>query len=269
METSQQNRRIAITSLFVSLLCIGFASSRSHEAEAENGLASAEPVKQVKVNTPVESDEERLARLSDQNRWVVLASETGSLESLFVDSANPVLASAAVSRLVQEQSQDWPVGYRRDFLGSLSEQAIESGVENQLPPSVTLAQAVLESGWGRSGLATKHNNLFGVKSGSHSDGVVLSSWEGGGAQRSRVDSRFRAYDDWSESLVHHNLLISTDRRYLTARTAWKDWEAYIDELAPVYATDPQYVDRVSQIVQRYDLDAWDDLVARRVAKQDL
>jgi flagellum-specific peptidoglycan hydrolase FlgJ len=40
-------------------------------------------------------------------------------------------------------------------------------------------------------------------------------------------------------------------------------------LAPVYATDPHYVDRVSQIVQRYDLDAWDDLVARRVAKHAL
>ena len=267
MEKSQQNRRIAVTALFVSLVGVSVSALQSHEPVDE--LGSEETPQSVKVNVPVESDEERLLRLSDQHRWVVLPSEAGSLESLFVDSANPVLASAAVSRLVQEQSLDWPVGYRRDFLGSLSEQAIESGVENQLPPSVTLAQAVLESGWGRSGLATKHNNLFGVKSGSHSDGVVLSSWEGGGAQRSRVASRFRAYDDWSESLVHHNLLISTDRRYVTARTAWKDWEAYIDELAPVYATDPEYVDRVSQIVQRYDLDAWDDLVAKRVAKHDL
>jgi flagellum-specific peptidoglycan hydrolase FlgJ len=61
-------------------------------------------------------------------------------------------------------------------------------------------------------------------------------------------------------------LISTDSRYQTARAAWQDWEAYIDELAPVYATDPDYVERVSQIVERYGLDAWDNLVAQRVAK---
>jgi flagellum-specific peptidoglycan hydrolase FlgJ len=198
---------------------------------------------------------------------VVLETEAGSLEKLFVDSGNPDLARAAVNRMVQEQTGDWPEGYRRDFLGALSAQAIHSGVENQLPPSVTLAQAVLESGWGRSGLATKHKNLFGLKSGAHSDGVVLSSWEGGGAERTRSRSRFREYGDWSESLAHHNLLISSDSRYREARAAWTDWEAFIDELAPIYATDPNYVKRVSQIVERYGLDTWDALVAERVAKQ--
>jgi flagellum-specific peptidoglycan hydrolase FlgJ len=261
MNTSTPIRRISVTLVFVGLLGVGRQALLSaNQAPAVGSTPAVVP----EGNTP--SDQQRFVLLSDEARWVVLGSQAGALEALFVDSANPVLAKAAASRLVREQEQDWPVGYRRDFLGSLSEQAIQSGFENQLPPSVTLAQAVLESGWGRSGLAKQHNNLFGLKSGGHSDGVVLSSWEGGGAERTRVASRFRAYADWSESLLHHNLLISTDRRYQTARAAWQDWEAYIDELAPVYATDPDYVKRVSQIVKRYDLDAWDALVAQRVAK---
>jgi flagellum-specific peptidoglycan hydrolase FlgJ len=264
MRKSRLILRTFVTLCFVGLLGVGFDVLTGQEAVDSPVLASTGLERGAA--DPWLTDQQRLVRLSDEERWVVLDSQAGSLEALFVDSTNPVLAKAAASRLVSAQQLAWPAGYRRDFLGSLSEQAIQSGVENQLPPSVTLAQAVLESGWGRSGLAKKHNNLFGLKSGAHSDGVILSSWEGGGAERTRVASRFRAYSDWSESLIHHNLLISTDSRYQTARAAWQDWEAYIDELAPVYATDPDYVERVSQIVERYGLDAWDNLVAQRVAK---
>ncbi len=264
MNKSKPILRTFVTLIFVTLSGVGLGVLRGQGAGDSPALASPS-VDRVVVDSEA-TDQQRLVRLSDEERWVVLDSQAGSLEALFVDSTNPVLAKAAASRLVSAQQVDWPAGYRRDFLGSLSEQAIQSGVENQLPPSVTLAQAVLESGWGRSGLAKKHNNLFGLKSGAHSDGVILSSWEGGGAERTRVASRFRAYSDWSESLLHHNLLISTDSRYQTARAAWQDWEAYIDELAPIYATDPDYVERVSQIVERYGLDAWDTLVAQRVAK---
>jgi flagellum-specific peptidoglycan hydrolase FlgJ len=264
MPKSRPILRTLVTLIFFALLGVGFGALRAQDGVESTALAASN-LEQPSVDPEV-ADQQRLLRLSDEKRWVVLDSQAGSLEALFVDSANPVLAKAAASQMVSAQQRDWPAGYRRDFLGSLSEQAIQSGVENQLPPSVTLAQAVLESGWGRSGLAKKHNNLFGLKSGAHSDGVVLSSWEGGGAERIRVASRFRAYSDWSESLVHHNLLISTDSRYETARDAWQDWEAYIDELAPIYATDPDYVERVSQIVERYGLDAWDSLVAQRVAK---
>ena len=46
-----------------------------------------------------------------------------------------------------------------------------------------------------------------------------------------------------------------------------DWQAFIDEMAPIYATDPAYVRSVSQIVEKYELDSWDSLVAQRVANR--
>ena len=211
-------------------------------------------------------EQKQKSRLLDVERWVVLSTEEGALEGLFVESKNPVLMEGALSVMVNKQQQAWPVGYRREFLSALSTEAILSGVENQLPPSITLAQAVLESGWGRSGLAKKYNNLFGVKAGSRNGGVLLSSWEGGGETRTLKKSRFREYSAWSESLADHNRLLSSDRRYSRARESWTDWRQFLNQLAPVYATDPQYVRHISQIVERYNLHVWDQLVAARVER---
>jgi len=252
--------RIVVTLAFgLSLGMLGFLAPTGSEIET----TSAEP---EPVLTAAEV-QEQFQRLTDVEKWVVLDSEASALEQLFVQSSKEELAGGAVQRLVAEKAGNWPAGYRRDFLKSLSAEAIESGAENRLPPSVTLAQAVLESGWGRSGLARRHNNLFGVKSGSLDDGVVLTTFEGGGDTREQQKARFRRYGDWSESLAHHNRLLGSDRRYETARSAWMDWRAFVDEMAPVYATDPAYVSNLSQIVRKYDLDTWDDLVARRVAYQ--
>lgn len=255
-------RFVTTTGFLLSAGVLGFAlGAASEESEPDSTTAVAE----ISVQVELPDLEAFRSVLSDSNRWVVLESEKGSLERLFVESGSDELAVSAAERLVLDQTGDWPEGYRRDFLENLSVEAIASGVANELPPSVTLAQAVLESGWGRSGLATRHNNLFGVKSGGSDSGVVLSTYEGGGDTLVRAKARFREYSDWRESLAHHNRLLSTDHRYADARAHWMDWQAFVDELAPVYATDPAYVRSVSQIVKKYDLDAWDDLVAQRVA----
>ena len=262
MSQSSPISRLVMTGAFLASagLLVTVLSNGSGETAPDERLVEPQ---EAKTLSPSDLSAYR-SMLSDTERWVVLESESGSLERLFVESSNESLAEHAAERLVVEQTEGWPAGYRRDFLKSLSVEAIASGVENQLPPSVTLAQAVLESGWGRSGLATQHNNLFGVKSGSHDSGVVLSTFEGGGASQRRAKARFREYSDWSESLAHHNRLLSTDRRYAGARAQWMDWQAFVDELAPVYATDPAYVSSVSQIVRKYELDTWDSLVAQRV-----
>jgi len=257
--------RFVTTSLFLlSAGALGVALNSSGLKDGEESVAM-EPVRIVK-KSEIELEAYR-HMLSDSTRWVVLESEAGALERVFVESGDDSIAVSAAERLVDNQTQGWPEGYRRDFLESLSVEAIASGVANELPPSVTLAQAVLESGWGRSGLATQHNNLFGVKSGAYDSGVVLSTYEGGGATQRRAKARFRQYSDWSESLAHHNRLLSTDQRYADARAHWMDWQAFVDEIAPVYATDPAYVRSLSQIVQKYDLDSWDALVAQRVANR--
>lgn len=211
--------------------------------------------------------EESRLRLEDIGQWHVLPSEAGALEGLFIESRDTGLLRAATERMVQEQSASWPAGLQREFLETLAPDAVVLSSESMVPPSVTLAQAALESGWGRSGLAAQHNNLFGVKSGAARGGVAMVTTEGGGESAHTITARFRTYESWGESLRHHQRVLVGDRRYQRAMERNGDWRGFIGEVAPLWATDPLYERRVGSIVERYDLDRWDRLVAERAAYQ--
>jgi flagellum-specific peptidoglycan hydrolase FlgJ len=171
--------------------------------------------------------------------------------------------------MVADEVKNWPADHRRVFLAELAPAALENALLHQVPPSVTMAQAALESGWGRSGLAQQHNNLFGVKAGSSSAAVALPTRETVGGTSRTQRERFRTYDSWSESLAHHGALLSGDERYAHARDDWHDWRTFLNHVAPVYATDPRYAHLVGSIVNRYGLDRWDDLVVEAAATSRL
>ena len=163
--------------------------------------------------------------------------------------------------LIAAIERKWPDDHRREFLVSVAPTALKSAVEHCIPPSVTLGQAVLESGWGQSKLATKHNNLFGVKSGSHK-GVSLPTTEVSQNKRRTIRQRFREYESWEQSLAHHNALLAADDRYGQAMKHWDNAPTFLATIAPTYASDPDYVARVTWLVDNYHLDEWDALVTR-------
>ncbi|MDP6935556.1 MAG: glucosaminidase domain-containing protein, partial [Myxococcota bacterium] len=161
------------------------------------------------------------------------------------------------SLLVQAQASDWPPDHRGAFLARLAPMALVSARVHRVPPSVTMAQAILESGWGRSKLARDHGNLFGIKSGATTGGVVMNTIEG---VDQREAARFRSYGDWQASLEHHDALLATDQRYRQARPDWVNWRRYLERMAPVYATDPAYRGKLGELIVAYRLDRWDELV---------
>ena len=170
-----------------------------------------------------------------------------------------------VVELVGGASEEWPADHRRAFLTELAPVALESAISRCLPASVTLGQAALESGWGRSGLATKHRNLFGIKAG-RAAGVTMETTEVENGRGRRVQARFRTFDAWAESVAMHDDLLDLDVRYSDARGYWRHWPAFLEEIAPVYASDPNYVGHVSSLVDRYRLDRWDE-VAYKIARR--
>jgi flagellum-specific peptidoglycan hydrolase FlgJ len=204
------------------------------------------------------------------------ASALGALPLPSFADATPLLADAeeklsstdeqarkeGTRELIDAIEAEWPADHRRAFLVAVAPGALTSAVEHCIPPSVTVGQAVLESGWGRSGLAKKHKNLFGMKAGRSSESVELPTTEVvlGKSQRSR--QKFRRYDDYADSLAHHGALLATDPRYADARPHWENWPRFLATVAPTYATDPNYVRRVSRLVETYRLDEWDALVTR-------
>jgi flagellum-specific peptidoglycan hydrolase FlgJ len=172
------------------------------------------------------------------------------------------LAETELDLALHTASARWPDDHRRAFLTALAPAAVESGIEHCVLPSVVLGQAAQESGWGRSGLAKRHHNLFGVKAGSAA-GVAMPTSEVLHGKNTAMQARFRAYGSWAESVEHHGRLLSTDPRYAGAHALWTDADAFLGAVAPTWASDPQYADKVHAIIARYGLDAWDRQVIER------
>lgn len=203
---------------------------------------------------------EEVVRLGEARQ--ILASTPAMAEPLLVglfrDALSQDVLVGAAKLLVEASTADWPKGDRGGFLRALAPLALVAGRTTGIPPSITLAQAILESGWGRSSLAREDNNLFGVKTGASTSGSVAALTREG---RGRITTaRFRTYADWRESLLDHNQLLASDRRYAKARLHLDDWRAFLVAMAPTYATSRTYVPMVSGLVESYGLDRWDALV---------
>lgn len=190
-------------------------------------------------------------RLEDARLELARAPTAGrdALVTLYEQVQDPDVLRGVVSLLVRADAPDWPQGSQGQFLRSLAPAVLVAARQSSVPPSVTLAQAILESGWGRSSLAREANNLFGVKAGSQDP-----------YYRTSGGSRYRAYDDWESSLAHHNALLSSSPRYAATRDCADDWQRYLKAMAPVYATSRTYVRQVSDLVERYGLQRWDAMV---------
>ena len=144
------------------------------------------------------------------------------------------------------------------FLEMAGQAARDSAALTGVPASVTVAQAILESDWGRSQLAQSANNYFGIKAmGSLGpDGVVwmpTSEYDASG-QLYQTVSAFRAYKSLTDSMTDHDLLLETSSRYAGAMKLARDPKQFAAQLARAgYSTDPAYADKLVALMDRYIL----------------
>lgn len=89
---------------------------------------------------------------------------------------------------------------------------LESTLSHILP-SVTLAQAIIESNKGNSGLTKKANNLFGIKGSYRGQSITMMTKEYIGGHYVDVPAKFRKYPDWWESIADHSYLLVSAKRY--------------------------------------------------------
>lgn len=138
------------------------------------------------------------------------------------------------------------------------------GTKGLLLNSVALAQAILESNWGRSGLAQKGKNLFGIKAshGWNGDKIqMLTTEEAKDGTKYKVMADFRKYDTYRDSILDHdNFFISTEWRkknYERVINA-KDYKTQCEALELCgYATDSQYAEKLMSLIERYKLYEYD------------
>jgi flagellum-specific peptidoglycan hydrolase FlgJ len=134
--------------------------------------------------------------------------------------------------------------------------AIEDMEIYKIPASITLAQGILESGSGKSNLALKSNNHFGIK--CHKD------WKGKKVKHDDDRRRecFRKYAHPEESFDDHSKFLTTRGRYATLfnlkEDDYKGWAKGLKRAG--YATDRKYPKKLIMIIEDYHLDDYDQLV---------
>lgn len=146
---------------------------------------------------------------------------------------------------------------QKSFINKIGPLAAADMKKNGILASLTIAQAILESGWGKSGLTTAANNLFGIKGTYNDQGYTCKTQEWDGSKYVTVDATFRKYPSWAESLADHSALFNRLDRYKNLRglTDYKLACRYVREDG--YATDPNYTAKLVSLIETYDLTIWD------------
>lgn len=145
----------------------------------------------------------------------------------------------------------WNQAYQQYF-DQYKDLAIEQMKKYRIPASITLAQGVFESGAGKSSLARRGNNHFGIK---------CHGWRGATVyyDDDAKDECFRAYRNVYESYEDHSRFLVNGQRYSglfrLSITDYKGWARGLK--AAGYATNPKYADRLIEIIQLYRLYEYD------------
>jgi flagellar protein FlgJ len=148
---------------------------------------------------------------------------------------------------------------QEDFVKSVWPAAKAAGDELGVDPRSLIAQAALETGWGRSipnaPDGSSSFNLFGVKTGAQWSGasVAVKTLEfEGGVPVPRTD-KFRAYDSATESFNDYVALLRDNPRYADALNTGSDTKAFAAALQRGgYATDSAYAQKLTAIAQNVD-----------------
>ncbi|MBO0885292.1 MAG: glycoside hydrolase family 73 protein [Mycobacterium sp.] len=168
---------------------------------------------------------------------------------------------ASVVVPTSQQAQRLNFGSDAQFIDIVGAAARSSMQSTGVPASVTVAQAILESDWGRSRLARQGNNLFGIKAlnGPGSDGVVtLATWEHLGGGDVIVQAPFRAYKTLEQSIDDHGKFFISNRRYSAALAVARDAKAFARAIQDAgYATDPNYANKLIGLMDKYNLYRFD------------
>lgn len=148
----------------------------------------------------------------------------------------------------------------KEFFKKVSVGAMKGYKSSNVFASITMAQAMLESGTGSSSLTTSANNLFGIKAynwagktttmmtNEQTQGVVIT-----------ISAPFRAYNSWEESIQDHTSFLTSNKRYaqfgvLTAKTYSQQAQALQNA---GYATDVNYAKSLVTIIKEYNLNKYD------------
>ena len=148
-----------------------------------------------------------------------------------------------------------------DYVKVYSKIAMDEMIQFSIPASITLSQGILESGVGKGRLAVEAYNHFGIK---------CHDWNGKKIYHDddKKQECFRKYDNPEYSYRDHSLFLSNRGRYSflfdLKRDDYKQWARGLKKAG--YATDPKYPQKLIDLIERYELYKYDNIVLKKKTK---
>jgi len=170
----------------------------------------------------------------------------------------PVVAQVSMAQQIERHA----FASGTEFINEVGVAAQRARQTTGVPASVTVAQAILESDWGRSRLSRQGNNLFGIKALGSVTGpagvVSVATWEHVDGGDVIVQAPFKAYFTIQQSIDDHGAFFTRNRRYRDALAVGSDAQAFARAIQEAgYATDPSYAAKLIGLMDRYDLYRFD------------
>lgn len=146
---------------------------------------------------------------------------------------------------------------QNEFIETIGQAAQADMKRTGILASLTVAQACLESTWGKSGLAIKGKNLFGIKGKGPAGSITMPTYEWERGQKIKINAAFRKYNTWAESIADHSALFLRLLRYKNL-IGEKDYKRACQKVQQDgYATDPDYTKKLIKLIEKYKLYRFD------------
>ena len=251
------------------MLAILFLGMSGHSAKADEMLSPTDTSSTLKESTDnhatsyseIGVHDDSTSQMNLQSEKVLEEEQTSLADS----SKIAVLTNSSVTTSSYQEADELSEidQNQSHFLSAIKQGAMDGAKEGVLP-SITAAQAILESGWGSSELAkAPNNNLFGIKDSEDWNGeiVTVPTQEYVNGDYIKINAAFRKYTSWNDSVVDHaKFFTSTEWRKNNYRKVVNetDYRIAAQELKNAgYATDPSYPGKLISLIEAYKLYEWD------------
>ena len=178
-----------------------------------------------------------------------------------VSQTQAIAIKPATDKIERPLTTQQKVARYLEIFGPIAQREMK---QYKIPASITLAQGLLESGFGEGRLAVEGNNHFGIK--------CHRNWQGDKIYHDDDEKGecFRVYGDAGESYRDHSLFLSERDRYaFLFRLGKRDYKAWAKGLKKAgYATDPKYPEKLIRLIERFDLAQYDKKEAKEIMVQN-
>lgn len=225
-------------------------------AEKEEFSYASNVVKNLLKTLPKEKQEAETKAVT-----TAVSSQSGQPEEATPSSEEEQL------KTIQDWKKELPLlkedSPQADFINTIAPAAVLIANEHGIYPSVMIAQAALESSWGRSDLAQTYNNLMGTKGAWEGESVTVRTREDIDGESIYIDAGFSVYDSWADSLHRYGLLMKngTKSNATIYEGTWRQnaatYAEATDWLQGRYATDTSYAHKLNQTIESFNLDQYD------------